>query len=321
MSSVLLTAPGEGIEEQRLPPKRGRRWLRWVPVLWVISGIYLVQPDQQALLTTFNAVSSSHVGPGLHYALPWPIERVYKVKVRQLRRAVVGADVADAVLGRLQPVSSQFLTGDQNLINARLVVQYFVSDTKQFLFNTEDVDREVRGVVESEFAHRLAHTPVDDILTTQKAAVQNEVLERSQRVLNSYGAGVEISSVSVETVTPPAEAADAFRDVAGARADANRIISEAQGYANDLLPRARGEAAQISEAAQAYKDGRTNRASGDAARFDAVAVEYAKAPAVTATRAYMEAMEQILPRLKKLIVDSDRNIDLTVIGRDGSQPK
>ena len=87
------------------------------------------------------------------------------------------------------------------------------------------------------------------------------------------------------------------------------------------MPRARGEAAQLTEAAQAYKDGNTNRAAGDAARFDAIATEYAKAPGVTGTRAYVEAMEVILPRLKKLIVDSDRTIDLTVIGREGNQPK
>lgn len=99
------------------------------------------------------------------------------------------------------------------------------------------------------------------------------------------------------------------------------MVNEAQGYANDLLPRARGEADQLISSAQACKDGKINRATGDAARFDAVAAEYAKAPDVTATRAYVEAMEQILPRLKKLIVDSDQSIDLTIIGRDEKQPR
>jgi len=121
---------------------------------------------------------------------------------------------------------------------------------------------------------------------------------------------------TLRTVNPPAEAADSFRGVAGARADAIRLVNEAEGYANDLIPRARGEAAQLTAQAQAYKEGKINRAAGDAARFEEIAAEYAKAPKVTATRAYVEAMEQILPKLKKLIVDANGNLDLTVVRRD-----
>jgi membrane protease subunit HflK len=319
MSSVLLTRPEQEIEKRHPAPKRP--YLFWLAAVWLVSGVYLVQPDQQAVVTTFGAVTAAQVSPGLHYALPWPIDHVYKLKAHQLRRAVIGGDVADAVLGRLQPNLSQFLTGDQNLINVRVVVQYSVAQPKNFLFNTEDVDREVTTTLESELAHRLAHTSVDDILTTQKVSIQNDVLERTQHALERYEAGVVISSVNIENVAPPAEAAAAFRAVSGARADALRIVNEAQGYANDLLPRARGEADQLAASAQGYKDGKINRAAGDAARFNAVAAEYAKAPGVTGTRAYVEAMEQILPRLKKLIVDSNEDIDLTVIGRDGSRSK
>ena len=128
-----------------------------------------------------------------------------------------------------------------------------------------------------------------------------------------------ISSINIEDVTPPAEAADAFRGVAGARADAIRLVNEAEGYANDLIPRARGEAAQLAEEAQAYKDGKINRAAGDAARLQGCA-EYAKAPKVTATRAYVEAMEQILPKIKKVIVDSNGNLDVTIVRRDDNAP-
>jgi modulator of FtsH protease HflK len=135
---------------------------------------------------------------------------------------------------------------------------------------------------------------------------------------------VTLSSINIESVSPPSDAADAFRHVAGARADAIRLVNEAQGYANDLLPRARGEAEQFKQAAEAYKEGKINRAAGEAARFEAVAAEYAKAPAVTGTRAYVEAMEQILPKLRKLIVDSNGNLDLTVVRKDdnpASAPK
>jgi membrane protease subunit HflK len=288
----------------------------WLLALWVVSGIFIVAADKQAVVTRFGAVTNTRVPPGIHYALPWPIDSVYKLKVHQLRRTVIGGEVPDAVLGRIQPASSEFLSGDQNLLNVRVVAQYSVSEPKDFLFATGDVDRVVKTSVESELARRIARTPVDDILTTEKVAIQNDVLQAAQRALDDYKPGLLLSSINIENVTPPAEAADAFRGVAGARADAIRLVNEAEGYANDLIPRARGEAAQLTEQAQGYKEGKINRASGDAARFAEVAAEYAKAPKVTTTRAYVEAMEQILPKLKKLIVDSNGNLDLTVVRRD-----
>jgi modulator of FtsH protease HflK len=275
-----------------------------------------VPTEQQALVTTFGKVTLSRVSPGLHYALPWPIDSVYRLKVHQLRRTTIGGEMTDSVLGRLQPVSSEFLSGDQNLLNVRVVVQYSVSEPQNFLFQTDDVDRVVGAVVGSELSQRIAHTRVDDILTTEKIEIQTDVAEAAQQCLEDYHVGVVISSINMESVAPPAEAAEAFRGVAGARADAIRIVNEAEGYTNDLLPRARGEAAQSIEQAQAYRQSKINRAQGEAARFDAVAIEYAKAPKVTGARAYLEAMEQILPKLKKLIVDSNGNLDLTVVRKD-----
>jgi modulator of FtsH protease HflK len=321
MSSVLLDvqhagtngAQPSGEPRATLPP-----WSRWALGMvgaWLLSGIFLVAPDQQAVVTTWGAVTSARVLPGLHYALPWPIQQVHKLKVRQLRRTIIGGDSADITLGRLQP-SSEFLSGDQNLLNVRLVAQYSVSEPREYLFQAEDVDKVVGVTVESELSRRLAHTPVDSIMTTDKVAIQNDVLRAAQRSLEDYRVGVSLASVNIENVAPPPDAADAFRDVAGARADAMRFVNEAQGYANDLLPRAHGEAEQMGQAAQAYKEGKVNRAMGDAARFDQVAAQYAKAPEVTATRVYTEAMEQILPQLHKLIVDSSGNLDLSIIGKD-----
>jgi modulator of FtsH protease HflK len=297
--------------------QRRKHYWAWLLVLWLLAGIYIVPADQQAVVTRLGAVINPRVLPGIHYALPWPIDSVYKLKVHELRRTIIGGDASDSVLGRLPAASSEFLSGDQNLLNIRVVAQYSVSQPKDFLFQTSDVETVVRAVVESELARRVAHTPVDAILTTEKVAIQNDVLQNAQRSLFAYQAGVLVSSINIENVTPPAETADAFRSVAGARADAIRLVNEAEGYANDLLPRARGEAAQLAEQAQAYKDGKINRASGDAARFAEVAAEYAKAPKVTSTRAYVEAMEQILPKIKKVIVDKNENLDLTIVRRDG----
>jgi membrane protease subunit HflK len=330
MSSVLLTTGQAGTSnaqpsgEARSPLMSRRRWVLGFLGVWLLSGIFLVAPDQQAVVTTFGAVTSPRVLPGLHYALPWPIQKVYKLKVHQLRRTVIGGDVADIPLGRLQPAASEFLSGDQNLLNVRVVAQYSVSEPRDYLFQTVDVDRVVGAAVESELARRLAHTAVDNIMTTDKVAIQNDVSQAAQQCLEGYRVGVALSSVNLENVAPPPDAADAFRDVAGARADALRFVNEAQGYANDLLPRAQGEGAQMVQAAQAYKEGKVNRAQGDAARFEAVAAEYAKAPEVTGTRVYVEAMEQILPQMRKLVVDSNGNLDLAIIGKDdtsGTSPK
>jgi len=298
-----------------------RRRLLWGGLLlWVLSGAYVVQTDREAVVTRFGAVVEPRVPPGVHYALPWPIDRVTTLKVRQLQRLVIGGEAADMVLGRTQPLASQFLSGDQNIINMRVVVQYSVGVPADYLFHAANVAQTTGAAVEAELARRIARSDVDAILTTEKLAIQDAVLAAAQKRLNDYGAGVKLSTVNIESVTAPPEAADAFRDVASARADTARIVSEAQSYANDLLPRARGEARQLMESAEAYRATMVNQATGDAGRFTAIAAEYTKAPDVTSGRLYIEAMEQILPRIRKLIVDSNGNFDLSII-RKSEAPK
>jgi membrane protease subunit HflK len=307
------------------PPKPPiRRWTRprialAAVALWVLSGLYVVLPDQQAVETLFGKVVAPRVTPGLHYALPWPIETVTKLKVRQLQRLVIGGDPPDSVLGRTPPLASQFLTGDQNIINMRVAVQYSVSVPADYLFQSQNPAQMVGAAVESELARRVAHAPVDAVLTTEKAAIQEETRDAAQKLLNDFHAGVQLSTINIESVAPPPEAAEAFRDVASARADTARIMSEAEGYANDLIPKARGQAQQLLAEAQAYMERKINEASGDAARFNQIAGEYAKASQVTGQRLYLETMEQVLPRIKKLIVDQNGNLDLTII-RKGDSP-
>jgi membrane protease subunit HflK len=257
----------------------------------------------------------------VHYALPWPVDRVTSLKVNQLQRLVIGGEPADLVLGNASPLASQFLTGDENIIQMRVVVQYSVSVPADYLFRAVDVPQTVGSVVEAEMARRIARGEVDAILTTEKLAIQDAVLAHAQSRLDDYRAGVRISTVNIESVTAPPEAAGAFRDVASARADTARIVSEAQSYANGLLPRARGEARQMIESAQAYRASRVNEATGDAERFSAIAVEYAKAPEVTGSRLYIETIEQILPKIRKLIVDPKGNLDLSIIRKgEGRNP-
>jgi membrane protease subunit HflK len=287
--------------------------------LWAASGLYLVGPDQQAVETLAGRVVAPRVMPGLHYALPWPIESVTRLKVLQLRRLEVGGDLPDRVLGRTQSMRSQFLTGDQNLIHLRAVVQYSVGTPADYLFRSDDPVQLVGATVESELARRVARRPVDAVLTTERIAIQNDVRTAAQKLLNDYRAGVLLSTVNIESAAPPPQAAEAFRDVASARADTSRIVSQAQGYANDLIPRARGQARQLLEEAAGYRQRKVDEATGDASRFNQVAAEYDRAALVTRRRLYLETMEEVLPRIRKLIVDPAGNLDLTII-RKGDAP-
>ena len=324
MSTVALNLEtvrtGPIVEPPPPPDTRLRRRRYWwlVPVLWILSGLYIVAPDQQAVETMFGRVVAPNVMPGIHYALPWPIESVEKLKVRQMQRLVIGGELSDGVLGRV--ATAQFLTGDQNIIYLRVVVQYSLSVPVAFLFRAQDPAAMVAAAVESEMAWRVAHRGVDAVLTNERSTVQEEVRAGAQTLLNGYRCGVQLSTVNIEKAAPPPEAADAFRDVAGARADTARIVNNAQGYANDLIPKARGQARQMTEEAEGYKRRKIDEAGGDGARFNQLAAEYTKAPGVTRQRLILETMEQVLPRIKKVIVEKNGNLDLTII-RKGEAAK
>ncbi len=308
-------APPTPAPDPRPAVSKPRRIALGAAALWLLTGVYVVPADEQAVITVFGAVSRERVMPGLHLTWPYPIAEAHKLKVRQLRRSVIGGDPADAVLGRVEPLQSQFLTGDRNVIHVRTVVQYSVATPRDYLFQVADPAAAVGAAVEAELGRGIASRTVDDVLTTEKVALQEAVRLGAQQRVDAYQLGVILSTVNIERVSPPPEAADAFRDVAGSRADAARIVSEAQGYANDLLPRARGEASQMIEAALAYRERKINEAGGDTARFTQLAREYVKNPEVTRTRLYIETLEEVLPRLNKTIVDDRGNLDLTIIRR------
>jgi membrane protease subunit HflK len=307
-------APFAAIEPRESPPAPpGKRIAAGIVVLYLLSGVYVIPADRQAVVTRFGRVAEPRVLPGIHYALPWPVDRVYRLKVLDTRRAVVGGETADETLGRTQPFRMQFLTGDQNIVQMRVIAQYSIRSPADFLFHAENVDTLVRGAVEAELARETAWRGVDALLTTDKAQVQQAARSCAQGLLDRYGVGVNVSSVNIESAGPPSEAAEAFRDVAGARADAARTVNEAQGYAHDVIPRARGDATQMHEAAEAYRARKINEAQGDAGRFRKLREEYQKAREVTSERLYVETMEQVLPRMKKLILD--RDVDLSILRR------
>lgn len=285
--------------------------------LYLLSGLYFVSADQQAVELILGKVQNRKVRslPGIHWTWPYPIARVEKLKVRETKRLTVGIEAPDQVLGRgVGEVKAQFLTGDQNITNLRLAVQYTIEDPFQYLFAAKDVTSVIARTVEAALSSVVVRHNVDDLLTTEKVAVQQQVQRVSQSLLDSHESGVSITNVSIESIAPPDEVLEAFRDVASAREDKDRIIRQAESYANDVLPRARGEATRLMEEASSYRQRKINEAQGDASRFISLAAEYAKAREVTSARLFLETMEEVLPRLKKIIVESGPGgVDLDLI--------
>lgn len=314
--STLLTSKAEESAASEAPRSARKKYALYLVALWAVLGIYVVATEEQAVLTTFGAVTVQRATPGVGWHWPWPIGEVHKLKVRELKRAFIGGEVADEANAiPAEPTLSQFITGDQNIINVRTVVQFSVADPADYLFKAADANLAVSNAVEAELGRQIAARTVDEVLTTEKVAIQEIVRRRAQQLIDEYQLGVVISTVNIRSVTPPPEAADAFRDVASARADRDRISNEAQGYANDIVPRARGEAQQMLISSLGYKERIINEADGDTARFASLAAEYSKNRQVTRDRLFLETMEEVLPRLRKTIVDEGGNLDLTIVRR------
>src|SRR5258708_7492590 len=272
---------------------------------YFLSGIYFVSADQQAVVLRFGAVRENRIPAGVHWAWPYPVGQVVTLRVRETKRLTLGLD-------GVEPVKrSQYLTGDRNILNIRLVVQFAISDPVQYLFRTSDVNAIVSNAARGALAQVVAGRHVDDLLTTEKGAVQERVQTVAQAALTRYDCGVTLLGVVLDSIVPPDEVVDAFRLVASAREDSNPLVREAQSYANGVVPVARGEAARMGEEALTYNTQQVNQSTGDAARFSGVAAEYAKAPSETASRLYLEPVEEVLPKMDKTIVGTDpKSVDL-----------
>jgi membrane protease subunit HflK len=274
--------------------------------VYLASGISVIQPDEEAVVSRFGR-AVRRVPPGIHYRLPFPVERVERLKTKEIKRMSVGFKIIDQIQGRAPTrEETQFLTGDENIINLQMMVQYTISDPVAFLFRAAHVPQMVRRAGEAALTETVGAMGVDDLLTAKKLQVQTTVKQRMQEALDRYDAGVRILAAHLTDVSPPPEVADAFRDVASAREDRNRFVNEAHGYVSDLLPQARGEAQKAREAAQAYEADVVNKATGDAERFSKAYAEYRRARSTTATRLYLETVEQVLAKSSVYVVDRTR---------------
>jgi membrane protease subunit HflK len=283
-----------------------------VVLLW--STWFTVQPEETGVVQRFGAVVRS-VGPGLHFKLPYGIERVRLIPTARVLKEEFGfRSVATAPGRRTQYAESKqfkgeslMLSGDLNVIDVQWIVQYRIEDPVRYLFQIRDTPQTIRDLAEAVMRRVVGNRLGSDVLTVGRVAVSTEVKEEMQKILTDYGAGIRLVTVELQDVTPPDPVKPAFNEVNEARQDRERTINQAQEQANREIPKARGEAARTITEAEGYALERVNRAKGEANRFQAILDDYLRAPEVTRRRLYLEAMGAILPEAKGLyIVDADQ---------------
>ncbi len=268
-------------------------------VVYLLSGVYVVQSDEQGVVVRFGRIVNDKVPPGIHYHLPAPVERVFRPKTAEIKKVYLISRQPRA--GGAEGM--QMLTGDENVVLVQVVIQYRISDAAKYLFACESPRRLIEVTSDKVVTEVVGSMSVDALLTTEKLVAQARIKESIQDILNQYGVGVTIIGAYFQDISPPIEVAYAFRDVASAREDRNRVINEAEGYRNTIIPAARGEAERMIKEAEAYRKERVERARGEADAFLALLSEYEKNKELTASRLYVEKMEKILPRMRIYVLD------------------
>lgn len=281
-------------------------------VLWLFTGFYTVQPDEEGVVIRFGKYSRTAL-PGLNYKLPNPIETVDKLSVTRINKEEVGfRSSGKRITSRAQLLEntvsneSQMLTTDENIVDINFEVQWVISDAKDFLFNVRDLAQEntVKGVAESAMREIIGLSQVSDVLAEERSKIEQQAKQLMQSMLDNYRRGVKIVRVQLLRVDPPQEVIEAYRDVQNAKQDKELEINKALSYRNDIVPRARGEGERVLQDAEAYKQKVIAEATGEAQRFSLIYEEYKNARDVTRKKMYLEAMEEVLSKIEKVIIDN-----------------
>jgi modulator of FtsH protease HflK len=281
---------------------------------WLVSGFYVVNPGEVGVIRRFGK-EVHKAQPGLNYRIPWPVDNVNIVNTERIRRIEIGFRSTQGYSQRGQrPISeSLMLTGDENIVDAQMIIQYQVRDPSKFLFRLRNPEETLHMAAEVALRSIIGQTTIDDALTVGRTKIQSDTQLFLQRLMDDYQSGILVTEVKLQVVDPPEQVKDAFHEVVRAREDRERLINQALGYQEDLIPRARGQAQKILREAEGYNEERVLKAQGDAARFLELYEEYQKAKRVTRDRMYLETVGRILPQSEKLVVDSGMNVTLLPI--------
>ena len=296
--------------------------------LWaLLSSFYTVEPEEEAVVIRFGKYIKT-TPPGLHFKLPFGIDKEIKVKTKRRLQAEFGFRSQDFSSRRTQYAQGNFdleslmLTGDLNVADVEWVVQYQISDPFKFLFQTSSPERNIRDVSESIMRRVVGDRSVTDILTTGRVEISNDAKVLMQGILDKYDMGVTVVTVELQDVNPPDKVKPSFNEVNSAKQEQEQLINQAEERYNKLIPEARGEAQQMISEAEGHAARVVNTALGDAEKFNQVYREYRKAPAITRKRIYLETMEKIFGTFNNVtIVDPDVKGLLPVYGQNKMETK
>jgi membrane protease subunit HflK len=283
-----------------------------VALVWLGSGVFIVQEGQQAVVTSFGRYAYT-AGAGIQWRFPYPFQAHETVPVTQLRSAEMGRNTPVPATGLRD---SSMLTQDENIVDIRFTVQYRLNDARAFLFENRNPDDAVVQASESAVREIVGRRNVDAVLYRERETLATDLLTSVQSQLDRLKAGIQVVNVNVQSVAVPDQVLAAFNDAVKATADRDRFKNEGQAYASDVIPRAQGTAARLREEAEGYRSRVVAQAEGDADRFRSVVDEYKKAPAVTRDRLYIDAMQQVFSNVSKVMVDSRAGSNLLYLPLD-----
>ena len=256
-------------------------------IVWALTGIYIVDEGWRGVETRFGERTVvTQAGP--HWHMPYPIEDVELINVADIRTA---------------RKNSKMLTSDENVIVMSIEIQYNIKDAQSFAFEVFDPDLTLEQTAETAIREVVGNNDMDLIITEGRAVVGRETKEIMQEILDHYRTGINVVTVNMDEAQPPEEVQDAFEDAIRAREDEQRIINEANAYRNGVVPQARGEGEGLLEQAEAYKTRVIKSAQGETSRFNQLLAEYQRAPEVTRERLYIDALESVMARSPKVLLD------------------
>lgn len=271
--------------------------------LWLISGFYQVQPSEQGIVLRLGKYVET-TDAGLHYHLPYPFEKVFIVDITKERSINLGVNensFREASTNAL--TESHMLTGDENIVDINLTVVWNIKDAKDYLFKTRTPDSTVKVAAQSVLREIIGQSKMEDVITGDRNKIENDTKKELQTLLDNFKTGVNIVRVKLQKADPPKQVVDAFNEVQRAKTDAERFKNEAEAYANEVLPKAEGEAIKRKQEAEAYREAVINKAQGEAQRFTSIYDAYKTGKIVTSKRLYLETMEDVLKKSKKVIME------------------
>jgi membrane protease subunit HflK len=283
-----------------------------VAVIWLGSGVYVVDASQRGVVLRFGKYHST-TEPGPHWHLPYPFESVEIVNLSQVRTIEVG--YRNNVKNKV-PKESLMLTDDENIVDLQFAAQYVLKDPTEYLFYNRSPDDSVMQVAESAMREIVGKSPMDFVLYEGREQIRADAQRLMQQILDRYRTGVTISQVTMQQAQPPEQVQSAFDDAVKAGQDRERLINEGQAYANDVVPKASGTAARLLQEAEGYRSRVVANAEGEAARFRQVVTEYNRAPAVTRERLYLETMQQVLASVTTVFIDQKAGTNLLYLPLD-----